>query len=149
MCNVVPLSSIFTQFVCRLELNLGRGMYSVIALACVTYNIVITSPNGSGVISHLPNLPNFAALCFYTSNSDHVNRCYNMFIALIYSTCPLLYLHVIYPARNFKTRILNLNFCRNLMALNLPLLQMLHSPFCVAPPETKLDPRFTSLFLRI
>ena len=126
--------------------TMGRGMYSVVALACITYNIVITSPNGNGVISHLPNLPNFDALCFYTSNSDHVIRCYNMFLAIIYSTCPLLYLHVIYPVRNFKTRILNLNFCRNLMALILALLQMLHSTLCVAPRETRLDPRFTSSF---
>ena len=60
---------------------MGRGMYSVVALACITYNIVITSPNGNGVISHLPI---FYALCFYTSNSDHVIRCYNMFLAVIY-----------------------------------------------------------------
>ena len=58
---------------------MGRGMYSVVALARITYNIVLTSPNGNGVISRLPK---FDALRFYTSDSDHVIRCYNVFLAM-------------------------------------------------------------------
>ena len=127
MCKVVPLSSIFIQFICRLELNLGRGMYSVIALGCVTYNIVITSPNGNGVISHLPNLPNFAALCFYTSNSDHVIRCYNI-IYVLYYVCMWFIMYII-----LKQGFCPLNFCRNLITLISPLLQIRHSCFCIAP----------------
>ena len=139
MCNVVPLS--FRFYTVYLPVGTQLGSWCVYCASACLYNIYYSnyiSSNGNGAISQLSN---FATLQF---TQVTVTMWFVAIVYVLYYICIWFIIYVI-----LKQGFCPLNFCRNLMALILALLQMLHSTFCVTPRETRLDPRFTSLFLRI
>ena len=123
MCNVVPLS--FRFYTVYLPVRTQLGSWYVFCAGACMYNIYYSnyiSSNGNGVISQLSN---FATLQF---TQVTVTMWFVAIVYVLYYICIWFIIYVI-----LKQGFCPLNFCRNLITLISPLLQIRHSCFCIAP----------------